>query len=134
MGGLTITPMLAVILVPLFYALYYFGILVTRAGASWFRADISLPARWEGKHAGSSGFMRRNFVVFKRYSTLFVEAETASGALNFEVKAPDGSLLSPASGAYGRDVRVLFDVGQFRRCSVTLQMKQFHGHFRITLQ
>lgn len=122
------------ILVPVIYALYYFGFLVTRAGASWFRADISLPIRWEGKTAGTTGFQRRNFAVFRGYSVLAVEVETDSGALEFEVKTPDGSILSPASGVYGRDARVLFDVGQYRHCAVMLNMVQFSGHFRITLQ
>lgn len=58
---------IACILVPSVYALYYFGFLVTRVTASWFRADLSPPARWEGQHAGTSGFIRRNFATFKKY-------------------------------------------------------------------
>ena len=134
MGALTITLMLAVILIPLFYALYYFGILGTRVTASWFCADISLPTRWEGSHGGTSGFMRRRFAVFKKYRQLSVETETNSGTIECEVKGPDGSLLSPASGAYGRNASYLVDVSQYKRCTITLRMKHFNGRFRIILQ
>ena len=125
---------LACVLVPLIYALYYFGILVTRATASWFRADLSLPTRWEGNTLGTTGLMRRNFAVFQQYQQLSIETETNSGAIDCEVKGPDGALLSPASGSYGRDVSFLIDVSRYRRCSVTLKMEQFCGRFRITLQ
>lgn len=121
-------------LIPLFYALYYFGFLVTRATASWFRADLSLPTRWEGKSAGTTGLMRRNFVVFKRYSKLSIEIEAASGAMDFEVRGPDGSTLPPDSGTYGQSTSVRLDLSGVRRCSVTLRMEQFHGSFHISLQ
>lgn len=122
------------IVLPLIGALYYFGIAVTRFGADWFRADVSLPTRWDGQRDGSIGFLRRNFVIFKKYSVLAIDIETNSGALDFEVKGPDGSILSPASGVYGRDASVLVDVSRFKRCSVTLRMDHFHGKFHISLQ
>ena len=125
---------LACVLVPLIYALYYYGILITRVTASWFRADFSFPTRWEGSILGTTGFMRRNFAVFRRYQYLSVETETNSGAIECEVRGPDGSILSPSSGSYGRDASYLIDVSQYRRCSVMLKMEQFAGHFRITLQ
>ena len=124
----------ACVLLPLIYALYYFGLLITRVTASWFHGDVSLPTRWEGSILGTTGFMRRNFAVFQRYQHLSVETETNSGAIECEVKGPDGSLLSPVSGSYGRDASYLIDVSQYRRCSVTLKMERFDGHFRITLQ
>lgn len=125
---------LAVIFIPLVLILYYFGFGVTRAGVFILNASYSLPTRWEGKLSGASGYLRRDFVVFKKYPTLSVEAETACGALEVQVKAPDGSVLSPASGAYGRDAGLLFDVSRLRRCSVALHMDHFSGNFRITLQ
>ena len=125
---------IACVLPPLFYALYYFGFLVTRATASWLRADLSLPARWEGSTLGTTGLMRRNFAVFRRYQYLSIETETDSGSIECEVMGPDGSLLSPASGSYGRDASFLIDVSQFRRCSVTLKLEQFNGRYRVTLQ
>lgn len=82
----------------------------------------------------AAGFMRRNFVIFKQFSALAVEIETAFGALEFEVKAPDGTLLSPASIFYGRDASVRIDVSQLRRCTVTLRMDHFSGTFHIALQ
>lgn len=115
---------LACILLPLFYALYYFGILVTKAGISLFRADISLPARWEGNTTETTGFMRRNFAVFKKRRQLSIETETNSGAIECEVKGPDGSTLPPVSGTYGRDASFLIDVSPYRRCTVTLRMRQ----------
>ena len=125
---------IACILLPLFYALYYFGIMTTRAGASWLHTGISLPPRWEGCSAGTTGFMRRNFVIFKKYRKLSIETETNSGAIECEVRGADGSPLSPASGSYGRDASFLIDVSPCKRCMVTLKMTQFHGRFRITLQ
>ena len=125
---------IACILLPLIYALYYFGILVTRATASWFRADLSLPARWEGSTVGTTGLMRRNFAVFRRYRQLSIETETNSGTIECEVRGPDGSILPLVSGSYGRDASFLIDVSQHRRCTVTLKMKQFNGRYRITLQ
>lgn len=125
---------LAVIFVPLVLILYYLGFGVTQAGVFILHASYSLPTRWEGKIKDTTGFMRRNFVVFKKYSALAVEVETASGTLEFEVKASDGSPLSPVSGRYGRDVSLLIDVSQIRRCSVALRMDHFSGSFRITLQ
>ena len=125
---------IACILVPLVYALYYFGILVTRATASMFRAEFSFPARWEGRTVGTTGYMRRNFAVFQRYQQLSIETETNSGVIECEVKGPDGALLSPVSGSYGRDASCLFNVSQYRRCTVTLKMNQFNGCFHITLQ
>ena len=125
---------LACVLPPLFYALYYFGFLVTRATASWFRADLSLPARWEGSTLGTTGLMRRNFAVFRRYQQLSIETETNSGSIECEVRAPDGSILPPVSGSYGRNASFLIDVSQYRRCAVTLKMEQFSGRYRITLQ
>lgn len=125
---------LAVIFVPLVLILYYFGFGVTRAGVFILNASYSLPTRWEGKLSDASGYLRRNFVVFKKYSTLSVEAETASGAIDVQVKAPDSSVLSPVSGAYGRDASLLFDVSRLRRCSVALHTDHFSGNFRITLQ
>ena len=124
----------ACVLLPLIYALYYFGILITRVTASWFHGDVSLPTRWEGSILGTTGFMRRNFAVFQRYQHLSVETETSSGAIECEVKGPDGSLLSPVSGSYGRDASFLIDVSQYRRCTVTIKMEQFNGRYRITLQ
>ena len=121
-------------LIPLLYALYYLGFMVTRATASSFRADLSLPTRWDGHTTGTSGFMRRNFAIFKKYSALSVEVEINSGLLNFEVRAPDGSILSPATGSCGRNASVLIDVSRLRRCSVTLRMDHFNGKFRIALQ
>ena len=125
---------LACVLLPLFYFLYYFGILVTRATASWFRAELSLPTRWEGSTLGTTGFMRRNFAVFRRCQYLFIETETSSGSIECEVKGSDGSILSPVSGSYGRDASFRIDVSQYRRFAVTLKMKQFNGRFRVTLQ
>ena len=125
---------IACILPPLFYILYYFGFLVTRATVSRIRAELSLPARWEGSTLGTTGFMRRNFAVFRRYRQLSIETETNSGAIECEVKGPDGSLLSPVSGSYGRDTSFLIDVSQYRRCTVTLKMEQFNGRYRVTLQ
>ena len=83
----------AVIVIPLVWVLYYLGFAVTKAGFFLFIASRSLPTRWEGRTSDASGCMRRNFVVSKRYSALCVEIETASGAMGFEVKAPDGSRL-----------------------------------------
>lgn len=125
---------LACVLTPLIYALYYFGFLITRAGVSWFRADLSLPTRWEGSTGGTTGFMRRNFAVFRKYRKLSIKTETNSGAIECEVRGPDGSPLSPASGFYGRDASFLIDVSAYKRCTVTLRMEQFHGRFCITLQ
>ena len=125
---------IACVLPPLLYALYYFGILVTRATASMFRAELSFPARWEGRTVGTTGFMRRNFAVFQRYQHISIETETDSGTIECEVREPDGSLLPPASGSYGRDASFLIDVSQYRRCTVTLKMEQFNGRYRITLQ
>lgn len=121
------------ILIPLFYALYYFGFMITRVTASSFHAYFSLPSRWEGHTTGTSGFMRRNFAVFKKYSALSVEVEVNSGSLNFEVRAPDGSILSPATGSCGRNASALINVSRLRRCSVTLRMDHFNGKFRIAL-
>lgn len=125
---------IACILLPLIYALNYFGILVTRVTASWFRADLSLPTRWEGRTLGTTGLIRRNFFVFKQYQQLSVETETDSGAVECEVRGPDSSLLSPVSGTYGRNASLLIDVSRYRRCAVTLKMERFSGRFRITLQ
>lgn len=125
---------LVFIFVPLVLTLYYFGYGVTRAGVFILNASYSLPTRWEGKLSEASGYLRRNFVVFKKYPTLSVEVETASGALEVQVKAPDGSALSPASGACGRDASLLFDVSCLRHCSVALHMDHFSGNFRIALQ
>lgn len=129
-----ITLILAVTLIFLCCILYYFGFFVTQAGFSIFRASYSLPARWEGKISETTGFMRRNFVIFRKYSALSFETETASGSIELELREPGGSLLSPASGTYGRDSSILFDVSQLKRCSVTLRMDHFSGTFRIALQ
>lgn len=129
-----IIPVVVVILIPLCYLLYYFGIgFTSKACFGLFHADLSLPTRWEGKFQDVSGCLRRNFVTFKKYSTLLVEIETTSGALDLEVTAPDGSALSPSSGVYGRDAHVTFDVSNLRRCRVTLRMDRFSGQFRIAL-
>lgn len=124
----------AATLVPLCLILYYYGFFVTHAGFTLFRASYSFPTHWEGKIADTTGFMRRNFVIFKKYSTLAVEVETISGAMEVEVKAPDGSPLSPVSGAYGPDASFLIDVSRVRRCSVTLQLDHFNGSFCVALQ
>lgn len=123
------------ILVPLCYLLYYFGIgFTSKACIGVFRAELSLPARWEGKFQDTTGCMRRSFVVFKKYQSLVIEIETHSGALDVEVKGPDGSILSPASGVYGQNASFLIDVRRFKRCSTTLQMDHFSGQFHIALQ
>lgn len=124
----------ACVLIPLFYSLYYFGFAVTQAGIKCFGATYSLPLHWEGKIAGMSGFMRRNFVILKKCNSLVIEIETNSGSLDFEVNAPDGFALSPASGTYGRDASVFIDVSELKRCSVTLRMNHFNGMFRVVLQ
>ena len=124
----------AVIVISLVWILYYLGFAVTKAGFFLFIASRSLPTRWEGRTSEASGYMRRNFAVSKRYSALCVEIETASGSMGFEVKAPDGSRFSPASGAYGQDRSILIDVSQLKRCSVTLRMDHFSGTFHIALQ
>ena len=134
MKSLWIVLVIVCILLPLIYALYYYGILITRVTASWFRSDVSLPTRWEGNILGTTGFMSRNFAVFKRCQQLSIETETNSGVIECEVRGPDGARLSPASGSYGRDASYLIDVSQYRRCAVTLKMKQFNGRFRITLE
>ena len=121
-------------LLPLLYALNYFGILVTKAAASWFHAGLSLPTRWEGRTLGTTGLMRRNFAVFRQYKQLSIETETDSGAIECEVRGPDGSLLPPVSGSYGRDASFFIDVSQYNRCAVTLKMERFDGRFRVTLQ
>lgn len=118
----------------LVYVLYYVGIAVTRVGFGWFQADVRLPSRWTGTFNDSSGILRRNFVVFRRFRQLRVEVETVSGTLTFEIQAPDGSPLSPTSGVYGRDASLLFDLSGLRRCSVTLRMERFHGTFCVQLQ
>lgn len=125
---------LAAVLIPLVFILYYFGFGVTRAGIFILNASYSLPTRWEGRLSDASGYMRRNFAVFKKYSTLSVEVDAISGSMEFEVKAPDGSLLTPSSGSYGRDAGLLFDVDRLKRCSVTLRMDRFSGAFRVALQ
>lgn len=126
--------LLACILLPVCYTLYYFGILGTRVTASWFLAGISLPTRWEGSTAGTSGFIRRRFAVFRKYRQLSVETETNSGAIECEVKGPDGSILTPVSGAYSLDAAYLLDISQYKYGTVTLRMKRFNGRFCITLQ
>lgn len=128
------TLILLLILLFLIGILYYFGIITTRAGGGWLIADFSFPTRWEGKLQGSSGFFRRNFVIFRKYSMLAVEIETSSGALDFEITAPDGSVLSPVSGVYGQNADILIDVSRLKRCSVTLRTDQFNGQFHIALQ
>lgn len=113
--------------------LYYFGIATTRVGCGCF-VDFSFPTRWEGQFQGTSGLLRRNFVVFKKYTKLLIEIETNSGTIDFDVKGSDNSTLSPASGVYGRDISVLVDVSHFKRCSVALRMQHFNGRFHIALQ
>lgn len=125
---------LAVIFIPLVLILYYFGFGVTKAGIFILNASYSLPTRWEGKFSDAGGFMRRNFVIFKRYSALAVGIETASGSIEVEIMAPDGSRLSPVSGSYGQDAGLLFDVSRLKHCSVSLRMDHFSGSFRIALQ
>lgn len=134
MESWNIVPILAVIFIPLLYLLNYFGFLVTHANIAAFRADFSFPTRWEGKFVDTSGYMQRNFVVFRKYNTLAVEIESTSGTLEFEIKGPDGSILSPASGTYGSDSSALIDVRRFRRCSAALRMEHFCGKFHISLQ
>lgn len=124
----------AAILILVSYLLYYFGFFTTHATIALFRAELSLPTRWQGNYTDTSGSLRRNFVIFKKYSALSVEVKTTSGALNVEVKAPDGSILPPVSGAYETNSPVFFDISRFKRCSVLLQMDHFHGQFHITLQ
>lgn len=113
--------------------LYYLGIAITRIGCGCF-FDFSFPSRWEGRLQGTSGLMRRNFVIFKNYSKLLIEIETNSGTIDFDVRGSDGSSLPPASAAYGRDLSVLIDVSRFKRCSVALRMQHFNGEFHIALQ
>lgn len=129
-----IWPIAAAVLILLGYLLYYFGFFTVHGTIALFRAERSLPTRWQGKYTDTSGSLRRNFVVFKKYSTLSVEVETTSGTLSAEVKAPDGSILSPASGDYGRDASFVIDVKRLKRCSATLQMDHFSGQFHIALQ
>lgn len=134
MKPIYVTAIAILCLIPLFFVLYHLGFLITRVTASWFHAYLSLPTRWEGKSAGMTGLMRRNFVIFKKYRSLAIEIETNSGSLDFEVRALDGSTLPPVSGIYGRDTSVLIDVGGLKRCSVTLKMEHFNGQFHIALQ
>ena len=130
-----IISVIAVILVLLGCLLYYFGIgFTSRACVSVFRANYSVPTRWEGKFLDTTGYVRRNFVIFKKYSKLLVEVETTSGTLDFKAKGPDGSILSPSSGVYGWNTSVLIDVSQIKRCSVMLKMDHFNGNFHIALQ
>lgn len=125
----------AVILIPLSYLLYYFGIgFTSKACFAVFHADCSLPTHWKGTFLDASGYMRRNFLIFKKFSKLAIEIESTSGTMGFEVKDPDGSILSPLSGTYGRNASVLLDVSRFKRCSVTLRMDHFNGNFHIALQ
>ena len=124
----------AVIVIPLVWVLYYLGFAVTKAGFFLFIASRSLPTRWEGRTSDASGYMRRNNVESKRNSALSGENQTASGSMANEVEAPDGSRLSPASGTYGRDRSILIDVSRLKRCSVTLRMDHFSGAFHIALQ
>lgn len=125
---------LLLITIPPLCILYYFGIATTRTACGLFIGGFSSPAHWDGKLLGASGLMRRNFVIFKQYSALAIQTETNSGTLEFEVTGPDGSILSPASRAYGRDASALIDVSSLKRCSVTLRMYQFNGAFHIMLQ
>lgn len=125
---------LLLILIPLMGTLYYFGIATPQMTFGLFNCAFSFPTRWEGELHGSSGLMRRNFVVFKKYRALTIQVETRSGTLEFEVTGPDGSVLSPVSGVYGRDSSALIDVSQLKRCSVTLRMDHFDGKFHIALQ
>lgn len=96
--------------------------------------EFSFPTRWESQLQGTSGLLRRNFVIFKKYSKLLIEIETNSGAIDFEIKGSDGSTLSPSSGAYGRDISVLINVSRFKRCSAALRLQNFNGKFHIVLQ
>ena len=131
---LKIVLILLLILIPMMGALYYWGIVTTRVACGLFIGDFSFPTHWEGKIQGTSGFLRRNFVVFKKYSALSIQVETDSGSLEFEVQGPDGSLLPPSAGTYGRDAAVLIDLGRLMRCSVALRMDRFCGSFHIALQ
>ena len=116
------------------FTLYYFGIIVTRVKSGWFCADISLPTRWAGSFAGTSGFMRRNFAISKKYRQLSIEIDTNSGIIEFEVKGTNASTLSPISGAYGQGSQVLINVNGLKSCSVALRMDHFNGSFCITLK
>ena len=115
--------------------LSYFGIGFTiNSYSSVFCACRSFLTRGAGKFDDASGCSRRNFVVSKKNAALAVEVETASGTLDVEVKASNGSTLSPASGAYGQDSPVLIDVSRVNRCLVTLRMNHFSGKFHIELR
>ena len=119
------------IVLPLFWALHYFGFLVTRMGVSILSVYTSLPTHWEGHFDSSTLFLRRNFVTWGKYQMLSIQSDAEVGTIEFEVKTPNGNILSPA---YSTNDSTLFDVSGLKRCSVTLQMDHFRGSFFITLQ
>lgn len=125
-------PLLAVGMGLLFYALNYFGMLVSKSGTFLLGGAMGTRDRFWGEYQRMCGAVSKNFRISQKRSALAVRLEVYSGSARVEILGPDKAVLYSwhACGSLEKQV----DCRGLRSCKVRVASEDFCGKFDISLQ
>lgn len=123
--------LLAATFIPLFLAMYYFGLLVVKSG-TYFGSAAGTPSKLWGNYRYLSGYVSKNFRISDKYSALSIQMEPAAGSADVEVLDQNGNVLHSwkACGHFTREV----SCRDLKRCKVRITSRNFAGKFLVALQ
>lgn len=130
MEALKAALLLTVVLVPLFLALNYFGLLVVRSGTFFGGATGSLTV-FQGKYQRLCGSVSKNFWISSKYHTMSIQVEPVSGSAGVEIRDAKGLVLYAWKACLPLEREI--NCRELRRCKVRITSQDFAGKFLIAL-
>lgn len=124
-------PLMAVGMGLFFYALNYFGMLVSKSGTFLLGGATGTRDRFWGEYQRMCGAVSKNFRISQKRSALTVRLEVCSGSARVEILGPDKAVLYSwhACGSLEKQV----DCRELRTCKVRVASEDFCGKFDILL-
>lgn len=123
--------LLLALLPPLFYALHYFGFLVSKSG-SFYGGASGTPTRFQGEFRHLCGTVSKRFRIAGKYAALSIHLEAVSGSASVEVLLPGGVPLY--SRHFCSTLAEQVSCREIPACTVRITSEDFAGKFLISLE
>ena len=123
--------LLAVVMVPSFFALHRLGFLVVKSGSFWGGA-MGTPTRFWGNYRHLCGSVSKRFRISPKHSVLSLQLEADSGNANIEILLPGSAALY--SWHFCTSLLEQVDCREIGNCTVRVTSENFAGKFQVSLE
>ncbi len=132
MEALQTALLLAVVLIPFFLVLDYFGLMVIKSGYRGVGNTMGTPTKFRGEYRNLCGSVSKRFRIAGKYTTLSLRLEAGSGSASVEILGPNRIALY--SWPFCSSLSEQIDCRNWTHCTVRITSENFCGKFDISLQ